>query len=281
MKVLIVGGLARSLINFRGTLISTLVDRGCDVVTAAPDATPGQVRQLEAVGARYRHVTGYRAGLNPGRDMGTVRELRALMADEMPDVLIAYTIKPIIYSGFAGKMRHAPEMFALVTGLGYSFGNTEGLKQRLVGAITRRMYRSALKRYEGVLFQNPDDQADFGAAGLLGGHLRQRRVNGSGVDLRHFAREELPENPSFLMIARLLREKGVYEYINAVSERKVSSCWRNRPQPEQLVERAIGRGIRRGRGRVFGSAGGRQAIASRVQRVRSSFISGGDAEDSP
>lgn len=215
LKVLVVGGLARSLINFRGTLISKLIGRGCEVVTAAPNATPAQIRELKALGAGYRHVAIYRAGLNPLRDLKTVRDLHSLMVDETPDVLIAYTIKPIIYSGFAGRARSAPAMFALVTGLGYSFGVTEGLKQLLVGALTKRMYSLALERYAGILFQNVDDLADFRAAGLVGGHLRQGVVNGSGVDLGRFSQEELPARPSFLMIARLLREKGVYEYIEA------------------------------------------------------------------
>ncbi|MEN1944765.1 glycosyltransferase family 4 protein [Luteimonas sp. MJ293] len=220
MKVLIVASAARSLVNFRGPLIGHLVARGWEVLAAAPDPTDEIRSKLRRLGAGFRQVSIHRAGINPMRDFGTLVELRRLLQDERPDIVITYTIKPIIYTGLAARTLSGGRFFAMITGLGYTFGKTEGLKQRVVGRITKVLYRLALRRYEGVMFQNPDDQHDFQRAGLLPRGIRSTRINGSGVDLVYFAPVELPEEVSFLMIGRLLREKGVNEYIAAARQLK-------------------------------------------------------------
>lgn len=215
MKVLIVAGVARSLVNFRGPLIRELRSRGYEVVAAAPFATPQLLEALAALGARFCELPLSRAGTNPLHDLRTINYLRELFRAERPDVVLTYTIKPIIYSGIAAAGLRCARLFAMVTGLGYTFGKTEGAKQRIVGQVTRRLYGLALRRYEGIVFQNPDDQADFRAAKLLPRGVRVTRVNGSGVDLDQFAPVELPTRASFLMVGRLLKEKGVLEYLSA------------------------------------------------------------------
>lgn len=220
MKVLIVASAARSLVNFRGPLIGQLVARGWDVLAVAPDPTDEIRAKLAVLGASFRQVSLHRAGINPWRDFGTLIELRQLLQQERPDIVITYTIKPIIYTGLAARTLSGGRFFAMITGLGYAFGKTEGLKQRVVGGITRVLYRLGLRRYEGVMFQNPDDQHDFKRAGLLPRGIRLTRINGSGVDLGYFAAVDLPRKMSFLMIGRLLREKGVSEYISAARQLK-------------------------------------------------------------
>ena len=111
---------------------------------------------------------------------------------------------------------------ALITGLGYSFVAGPGIKRRVARTMTTLLYRIALQRCSTVIFQNPDDRATFSQLGLLKGTGTVGIVNGSGVDLQHFQLRPLPPKPVFLMIARLLIDKGVREYAEAAAKlRKV------------------------------------------------------------
>jgi glycosyltransferase involved in cell wall biosynthesis len=149
-----------------------------------------------------------RSGTNPLRQLALVGSLRRIILEERPDVLFGFTIKPNIYGCTVCRLLGIPAV-PNVTGLGTAF---------LGGSAFRRaillMYRFAFSRAAAVFFQNKDDEALF---------LRERIVRpgqsrvlpGSGIDLDRFRPTELPEQPRFLMIARLLGDKGVREYAEA------------------------------------------------------------------
>ena len=106
--------------------------------------------------------------------------------------------------------------FALITGLGYAFVTDDAdARRRLVNRLAMGLYRFALSGASGVFFQNPDDLALFEAHRLLPSGVPTTVVNGSGVDTDHFSVAPLPDRPSFLLIARLLVDKGVREFITA------------------------------------------------------------------
>jgi glycosyltransferase involved in cell wall biosynthesis len=116
----------------------------------------------------------------------------------------------------------------MITGLGYAFGE-DGLPTRFAGVVARRLYRLGLGGSAGVFFQNPDDHATFARLGLLRAAGRPIRINGSGVDLDHYAPMPLPPEPSFLLLARLLKDKGVIEYAQAarvLRQRYPRACFR-------------------------------------------------------
>lgn len=218
-RVMVVGGLADSLINFRGPLLRRLVAEGHDVTACAPDAGAGVRRELAALGVSYRHVPIQRAGMNPMRDVGTVRALTALYREVQPDLVLTYTIKPVIYGSLAARLSGVPRICSLITGLGYSFGNAT-LRQRALNPVVRSLFRFALAHNEVVFFQNPDDLRQFVDAGLASDR-QAVLVNGSGVDLEHFRVAPLPEGtPTFLLTTRLLWEKGVGEYVEAARSLK-------------------------------------------------------------
>ena len=219
-RVMVVGGFADSLINFRGPLLRRLVAEGHSVTACAPDATVRVRRELAALGVAYRHVPIQRAGMNPMRDLGTIRALATLYREEHPDLVLTYTIKPVIYGSLAARLTRVPRVCSLITGLGYSFGTTTW-RQRALNPVVRSLFRFALARNEVVFFQNPDDLRQFVDAGLA--NSRQAvLVNGSGVDLERFSVAPLPDGaPAFLLITRLLWEKGVGEYIDAARRLKV------------------------------------------------------------
>jgi len=213
-RVMVVGGHADSLIHFRGPLLRRLVAEGHDVTACAPDAGADVRRELAALGIAYRHVPIQRAGMNPMRDVGTVRALTALYREVQPDLVLTYTIKPVIYGSLAARLSRVPRICSLITGLGYSFG-TATLRQRALNPVVQSLFRFALAHNEVIFFQNPDDLRQFVDAGLASDR-QAVLVNGSGVDLEHFRVAPLPEGtPTFLLTTRLLWEKGVGEYVEA------------------------------------------------------------------
>ena len=216
MKFLLVAGLADSLIIFRGSLISALQSRGLQVHVAAPDLSVfSLVRlKLEAAGVVVHEVTMCRTGTNPLADLLTLWRLWRLMRFVRPDYVLGYTIKPVIYGSIAAWLACIPQRFALITGLGYAFQG-EGQRDRLQ-ALVQRLYKFALVRTQTVFFQNPDDETLFRQRALVKRKTRSCVVNGSGVDIAAFNSMPLPPGPPcFLLIARLLGDKGVREYAQA------------------------------------------------------------------
>lgn len=220
MRILLIAGLADSLINFRGPLIAALQAKGLDVHVAAPDLPAhSPVRlQLQAMDLTVHQVPMLRTGTNPLADLQTVWSLWRLMRQIAPSVVLGYTIKPVIYGTLAAWLAGVPQRFALITGLGYAFQG-DGKRSRLQ-ALVQRLYAVALARAQRVFFQNPDDLALFQERGILQPHTPVCVVNGSGVDVDRFAVRPLPAGAlvgtvRFLFIGRLLGDKGVREYAQA------------------------------------------------------------------
>jgi glycosyltransferase involved in cell wall biosynthesis len=225
-KVFVIASLAESLLNFRGDLIRHLIERGHVVVTAAPDGPADVDRTLAEWGVRRLSIGLERTGANLLADLKLLFELRRLLRAERPDVVLAYTIKPVVYGALAARWAGVPRRAAMITGLGFAFAPPTTLRQRVVRAVARGLYRAGMACTDTVFFQNPDDEADFRRAGLLRPEQGIVRTGGSGVNLNRFAALPLPEGPlRFLMIARLLVNKGVREYLQAAA-----SARRERPE---------------------------------------------------
>ena len=221
-RVVVFGSYAPSLTNFRGALIRQLAEAGHTVFAMAPAIGEELGAQLRALGAVPVEIDLGRGSLNPFRALATARQFRALIRKLRPDVVIAYTVTPIVLGAAAAKSEGVPRFVALVTGLGYAFtGGTEP-KRRLSRLLGLLMYRRALRNADVAVFQNPDDKEDFKRLGLLPPKLPTGIVNGSGVDLAHFQDTPLPDRPAFLMIARFLKDKGVREYGEAAARLKRS-----------------------------------------------------------
>ena len=219
MKILVIAGLAESLLNFRGSLLIAMIDSGLDVHVAAPalsDGCPLRL-QLEDLGVSAHNIPLRRTGLNPLVDLCSLLSLWGLMCRIRPDVVLAYTIKPVIYGTLSAWLAGVPRRYALITGLGYAFsGNDRGGLRAKVKLVLIFLFRLALARATKTFFQNRDDQNLFFKTGLLDVHSISFVVNGSGVDLNHFSVSSLPPGPPhFLLIARLLGDKGVREYAHA------------------------------------------------------------------
>lgn len=215
MRILVIAGFAESIVTFRGALLEALARAGCEVHVAAPGvestAQLGSSHGLHEYG--LHDVPLARAGTNPFADAKSLFALYRLMRRLRPDIVLPYTIKPVIYGTLAAWLARVPRRFALVTGLGYAF---TGERQGLVNRVVRLLYRAALARTGKVFFQNPDDERLFRDLGIVPARVASVVVNGSGVDVAAYAATPVqPGGPVFLLISRLLGDKGVREFAEA------------------------------------------------------------------
>lgn len=226
MKVVLIASFAKSLIQFRGKLISDLVASGADVVALAPDDSPDAASDLKKIGARFVPYFLSRASLNPLRDLRSCRELVKILRKERPDAVLSYTAKPMTYGSFAAGRARVGQSFSMVTGLGYSFSG-HSFKQRLLRFVQLSLYRRAFRQNKLVIFQNEDDRAEFVRLKVVP-RDKTRVVAGSGIDLEKYPVQPIEGSKiTFLMIARLLHEKGVAEYCQAagrISEVMPGQC---------------------------------------------------------
>lgn len=220
-KILLITGFAESLINFRGDFIKKAISEGYQVEVAAPKIDNKIISStLYEWNVVCHDIFLSRTGLNPIVDIFTCLSLYRLIKKRNPTVVVAYTIKPVIYGMLASWFANIPVRGAMITGLGYAFtgGDYKGLKF-LVNRLAKYLYRLSLARATTVFFQNPDDQKLFYNSSLASKE-KTVLINGSGINLKHFSFRSLPayDNIQFLFIARLLRDKGVYEYVDAARQ---------------------------------------------------------------
>lgn len=224
MKFLLVAGFADSLIGFRKPLIVALLNKGLTVDVAAPELTVNVevMAELNKLGVVAHDIPMQRTGMNPFSDLRAMLALWQLMRQIKPQFVLGYTIKPVIYGTLAAWFARVPQRFALITGLGFAFiGEDDGQRSK-VRALVHVLYRTALKRNHTVFFQNPDDEALFRQLNILSSTTTSCVVNGSGVDVAQFevAPLSISSAPRFLLIGRLLGDKGVREYVQAAQQVK-------------------------------------------------------------
>lgn len=214
MRILVIGGISRSLVNFRGKMLEAMVQAGHEVYACAGEVEPDAVEMLKAMGVTFEPVDLVRRGTSILSDRRYFLALKEIIGKISPDVVMGYTIKPIVYGCRAAHEVGVPMVTAMVTGAGAAQPGTN-LKEKMVSQIARRLYRRAFRSIDLVFFQNSDDEAMFRDAGLLG-QARVAHIPGSGVDLTQFQPTATVTEPiTFLLIARLLINKGLREYASA------------------------------------------------------------------
>lgn len=209
---------AFSLGNFRGPLIRDLVDAGVEVYALAPDYDQDQRAVVRALGAVPVDFSLSRTGMNPLRDGLDMVRLAMVLRRLRLDMSFCYFIKPVIYGTLAAWLAGVPRRFALIAGLGFVFtpsGAQLSWKRRVLRNGVEGLYRLALRRVERVIFQNENDLAEFVEGGLVS-RPQAVCVRGTGVDLTEWtSAPPVIEPVTFLLAARLLREKGIVEYAEA------------------------------------------------------------------
>lgn len=208
-KIVIALNTSWNLVNFRSNLICALINNGCEVVTVAP---PDEfVPRLKALGCRYIPLPMDNQGTHLGRDLLLLWRFYCLLRRERPAVYLGYTVKPNVYGSLAAHALGIP-VVNNISGLGAVF-----IKDKWLARLVRGLYRLALWRSARVFFQNEDDRRLFVEGKLVRPEVTDR-VPGSGVALARFEAVPLPaaDHPvRFLLIARMLWDKGVGEFVEA------------------------------------------------------------------
>lgn len=211
MKILMIAPKTSTFINFRGDLMKSISTKGNEIVAICPEG--GYEDVLKELGARCILVPLKKTSTTIFDNLAYLNHLTKIVKEEKPDKIFAYTIKPVIFGSIAAKRAKIKEMYSMITGLGYVYA-VDSLKTKILQWICGTGYKIAFKFNKKVIFQNKDDIEEF----VKRKYLKKEKcelVDGSGVNMGRFRKNDLPEGNTFLMVSRILKQKGVREYFEA------------------------------------------------------------------
>jgi galacturonosyltransferase len=215
-KVLIINNSITSLIYFRKELIKELIKQNYDVYFAVPEEkNDKQVQELIEIGAKHIQKFIERRSTNPLNELKLIREYRRIFKQIEPDIILSFTIKPNIYGTYIASKRKIP-IIINITGLGSAFNNSK------IKFIAKNMYKYASKRSNFIFFQNQENYNYF-IDNKLTNKEKSKIIPGSGVNLEKFAPQEKSNENNiirFLFIGRIMKEKGIEEYLEAAKNIK-------------------------------------------------------------
>ncbi|MEA2099573.1 MAG: glycosyltransferase family 4 protein [Campylobacterota bacterium] len=209
-KILLVSNASWSMVKFRYGLMKSLVENNYKVYVVSP--IDEYSKEIEEIGCEYIDIKIDNNGSNPFNDLKLVYDLYEIYKKIKPNLIIHYTIKPNIYGSFA-TMLSGCKSISIIPGLGYTFIN-----ENFTSKIAKVLYKIALKIPEQVWFINKDDIDEFINRKLID-KSKIELINGEGVNIdkfKSFNANKQTDKLVFLMIARVLKDKGIYEYIEAI-----------------------------------------------------------------
>lgn len=218
MKIAVLSAHTHSLVWFRVDMMKEFVRNGHEVVAVGPDSEASASPLFEAAGITYRQARVQRNGLNPVKDLAYLLALVALLRIEKPDKVFLYQAKPVVYGGIAARLLGIGDVHALIAGLGSVFRG-RSVKSRLIKAVMTVEYWVAGHCVRTMFFHNKDDRLEFTKRGLIP-ESKTVILNGSGVNLDRFTEAPLPAEPSLLFIGRLIKDKGILDYLAACAKIK-------------------------------------------------------------
>ncbi|MCS6821744.1 MAG: glycosyltransferase family 4 protein [Microscillaceae bacterium] len=211
MRIAIVLNTSWNIYNFRQGLVQSLLQEGHQIIAIAPYDKYSE--KLVEMGCEYKPVKLQNKGSNPFKDLQFTWQLFKIFRETSPDIVLQFTIKPNIYGTFAARLLNIP-VVNNVCGLGTVF-----LRKGLTSLVAKLLYKLAFWFPEKVFFQNEEDLKLFVEKRLVDYKITDL-VPGSGIDLNKFQPQEKPTKNkefTFLMIARLLYDKGIMEYVEAAN----------------------------------------------------------------
>ena len=219
-KIIIIGTVSSYLYSFRKDLIASLIEQGHAVyafITDDEEKSLDNIRRLGAIPIVYNLSRG---GLNPIIDISNTFSLYKEIKSINPDVVISYSAKPVIFGSLAAKAAKIKKVIGMIEGLGYAFTDQpKGLtyKTKIIKQVQVLLYKASLPITDSLIFLNPDDPKDLLSLNNI--KVKDFHILGAiGLNLNEYPRIPIPsniKNKSFLFIGRLLKEKGIYEYIQA------------------------------------------------------------------
>ena len=213
MKIAVLVCYNPTLLNFRLDMMLEMIRLGHQVVAVGNEPASTWSKKLQPHGIEYRYIRMQRNGLNPVWDFFSLVQLIELLKKEKPDRVFTSQAKMVLYGGLAASCLGIRDVYPLIAGLGSIF-LSGGLKGNILKKILMCGYRLSLRKSPSVFFQNQDD-ASFFIDNRIVPSDRIVFLNGSGVNLDRFVRQPFPKIFGFLCVCRVLRDKGVLEYLSA------------------------------------------------------------------
>lgn len=207
MKVIILANSDAGLLSFRQEVVIALIKKGYSVTVSLPQGK--RIEEIKALGCKVDTVQISRRGINPFEDLKLLKHYLNLINKEKPEVVLTYTIKPNIYGGLACAMKGIPYIVN-ITGLGTAV-ERPGILQK----ITVNLYKLAMRKAKCIFFQNEGNRSFFAEKNIR--NDIHRLIPGSGANINKFQPAEYPTSGpiKFLFISRIMKEKGIEEYLAA------------------------------------------------------------------
>ena len=219
-KILIIGTVASSFYGFRADLIRAMRVKQYTVYAFTSEYTDADLKQIESLGAIPMTYELNRGGLNPLSDIVATYKLSKKIREIKPDLVFSYFSKPVIFGTIAAKLAKVPKIIGMLEGLGYTFTEQpEGLakKTELIKKVQVLLYKFALPQLDKLIFLNPDDPKDLIDQYAI--NVRKVEVlGGIGLNLKEYPCQpiiNIQQPINFLFIGRLLKEKGIHDFLNA------------------------------------------------------------------
>lgn len=214
-RIILIASDSGSLISFRGDFIKSLVTNNFEVFAAAPNFKEKNRLQIKELGAVPIEINLQRTGFNLFNDFKSIYELKSIITKNNINLVFPYTVKPVIYGSIAANICKVP-VVSLITGLGYAFSG-RSIKTKALQRFIEMLYKLSITKNKVIIFQNKDDYQLFLDRKVISKNQKVDFVSGSGVNLKKFRFKEKigTDTVSFLLIARLIEEKGIALYIKA------------------------------------------------------------------
>jgi glycosyltransferase involved in cell wall biosynthesis len=213
MKIIIAASYGPSLLNFRKDLIKEMIKKGHSVTCISVEPKEMLEEPLAALGASYESVGGSRTGLGFLENLAIFFCYLKLLFRLKPDLCFFYMPKPIVFGGTAAIILGIKRIYPFITGLETPF-YSKAKKDIFIRVLLCVFYKFVIHFSKACFFMNQDDINRMRKLKVI----RKEKavlVNGSGVNMEHFTRLPLPEEPRICMTARLVEGKGVREYFEA------------------------------------------------------------------
>lgn len=219
-KIVIIGTIADSFLFFRADLISELLKQGYEVYAFTSSYDKEELKKIKALGAIPMSYTLSRGGLNPLADIKMMYRLSRQIKTLAPDMVLSYFAKPVIFGTLAARLAKVPSVIGMLEGLGYAFTDQpEGLskKTQLIKKVQVMLYKIALPQLDTLIFLNPDDPKDL----LDAYSIKVKKIEvlgGIGLNLNNYSYQSIKNTHlpiNFLFIGRLIKEKGIHDFISA------------------------------------------------------------------
>ena len=218
MRIMVISSDTKSLIDFRADLMMEMKNLGNDIIAVAPEN--GYDEEFNKMGIDFVQVEFDRASTSVLEDIKFYFKIKKIINEKKPDIVFSYALKPVIYASIAASKCGVEKIYSLLPGLGHAFNKGEvKFKDKVVSKLVRMLLKYACNLNKRIIVQNPDDRQELINEKIIK-EDKVVRVNSSGVNMDRFKISDYPDNTTFIMISRLLKNKGVIEYISAAKNLK-------------------------------------------------------------